>query len=265
MPNVRAIAVAQTTAVRGDVAANVAQHVRLARLAAFAGARVLVFPELSLSGYELGLAASLAFTENDGRLAPLLEEASANSLILIAGAPVRLAGRLHIGAFIVYPERRIEVHTKRHLGEAFSPEVSPDGVVPPAEHTVFQPGTSSPLVRFDGHTAAVGICAESLQRAAPREAAERGADTYLTGHFSIPQDVDLRLGAFRAYAARYRLAIGFATHGGPCAGLSGSGGSAIVSPSGEILVQLGPTGAGVAVAVEDDERWRVKATMLAQT
>jgi predicted amidohydrolase len=259
MPPPRAIAVAQTTPVRGEVNANLTQHLRLARIAAEAGARVLVYPELSLTGYELDLAADLAFSERDPRLAPLVDEAATNSLILIVGAPVRIESRLHIGAFILYPDGSIDLHTKRHLGSAFSPEVSPNGVVPPAEDTVFDPGTLSPLVRFDGHVAAVAICAESLQRSVPREAAERGADTYLTGHFSVPQDVELRLAAFRAFAARHRLALAFATCGGPSGGLAGSGKSAIVSPSGDLLVQLERAGAGVAVAREDGTRWQVEA------
>ena len=54
------IAVAQTCPVPGDVSANVDEHVRLARLAATEGAQVVVFPELSLIGYELALAAALS-------------------------------------------------------------------------------------------------------------------------------------------------------------------------------------------------------------
>src|SRR5438552_3991429 len=39
----------------GDVQANLEEHVRLARLAAAEGAQVALFPELSLTGSELGL------------------------------------------------------------------------------------------------------------------------------------------------------------------------------------------------------------------
>jgi predicted amidohydrolase len=68
MARSRSIAVAQTCPVRGDVPANLDEHVRLARLAAAEGARVVVFPELSLIGYELELAGELTFSENDARL-----------------------------------------------------------------------------------------------------------------------------------------------------------------------------------------------------
>jgi predicted amidohydrolase len=56
----RTIAVAQTCPVEGDVQANVEQHLRLAEAAAAEGARIVVFPELSLTGYELTLAQTLA-------------------------------------------------------------------------------------------------------------------------------------------------------------------------------------------------------------
>jgi predicted amidohydrolase len=61
--------------VAGNVQANLDEHVRLADLAAAEGA-VVVFPELSLIGYELALARELAFSESDPRLYPLLDVAA---------------------------------------------------------------------------------------------------------------------------------------------------------------------------------------------
>jgi predicted amidohydrolase len=86
VPSARALAVAQTVPVRGDVDANVAEHVRL--VAAREGARVIVFPELSLTGYELDLARDTAFSEKDPRLIPLLDLTSSCSMTVIVGEPV---------------------------------------------------------------------------------------------------------------------------------------------------------------------------------
>lgn len=90
-----AIGVAQAVPAPGDVAANLAQHLRLARVAADAGAGVLVFPELSLTGYELERGPELAFSERDARLDPLLELAGVHGLWLVVrlglGAGVALA------------------------------------------------------------------------------------------------------------------------------------------------------------------------------
>lgn len=51
MTRSRSIAIAQTCLVAGDVQANLDEHVGLARLSAAEGAEVVVFPELSLTGY----------------------------------------------------------------------------------------------------------------------------------------------------------------------------------------------------------------------
>src|SRR5437016_2978159 len=125
MTGSRSIAVAQTCPVAGDVQANLDEHIRLARLAAREGAQIVVFPELSLTGYEPALAESLTFSECDPRLSPLLELAASQGTILVVGAPVRVGSLLHIGAFILYPTRTIELYTKHHLG-AFPPSASCD-------------------------------------------------------------------------------------------------------------------------------------------
>ena len=54
------IGAAQPVPCRGDVAENLTRHVRLIRLASAHGAQALVFPELSLTGYELDLADRIA-------------------------------------------------------------------------------------------------------------------------------------------------------------------------------------------------------------
>ena len=90
MPRSRSIAVAQTRPVAGDVPSNLDEHLDLARIAASEGAQVVVFPELSLVGYELDLADGLAFSEDDPRLSPLLDLAASRGTTLVVGAPVRI-------------------------------------------------------------------------------------------------------------------------------------------------------------------------------
>jgi predicted amidohydrolase len=149
MTPVHSIAVAQTCPRAGDVNANLEEHLRLARLAAGEGARIVVFPELSLTGYELELAKVLAFSEDDARLLPLRDAAASHSAILIVGAPVRVGSRLHVGAFILHPNHASELYTKHYLG-AFSASANCDGTVPPAEATVFQ-GAGVAVVSDTGH------------------------------------------------------------------------------------------------------------------
>jgi predicted amidohydrolase len=255
------LAAAQTVPAPGDVESNLAQHLRLARAAAQEGARVVVFPELSLTGYEPELADELAFSEEDERLAPLAEAAAEGGATLVVGAPVRLAGGLHIAAFVLGADRSRELYTKRHLG-AFSPDANPGGPVPPPEPSVFRPGDRDPLIALDGHAAALAICADTGRATHPARAAGRGATLYLASMFVIPADLEAESERFATYAARHSMAVVMADFGGPTGGLPAAGQSSIWSPRGELLVRLDERGPGLALASEHETGWRARALKL---
>jgi predicted amidohydrolase len=259
MSRPRSLAAAQTVPLRGDVDANLGQHVRLVHAAADERAQIVVFPELSLTGYELDLAPALAFSAQDARLAPFIELAASYRMTIVVGAPARLDSQLYVGAFIVSPDGVVDVYTKHHLG-AFASSVSPDGIVPPAEATIFQPGTLNPLVPVEGGTAAVAVCADVGRPAHAEAAAARGADIYLASMFVIPSDFANDSARLQAYAVRHSMAVVFSNYGGASGGLPSAGRSAIWSERGELLVQLPPGGAGLAVAVESETGWH--ATMV---
>ncbi len=264
MARSRSLAVAQTCPVAGDVQANLEEHVRLARLAASEGARLVLFPELSLTGYELALADGLAFSENDPRLDPLLDVAASHNITLVVGAPVRLGPSLFIGAFILPPDRTKGIYTKHRLG-AFSSSASCDsfdGIVPPAEATVFQPGDRNPLICLQDQVAAVAVCADIGRPAHAELAAERGADTYLASMFVIPSDFDGEIAKLSRYAVQYRMMTALANFGSPSGGLRSAGHSSIWSDTGELLVLLGVEGSGVAIVTETQHGPRTKAIML---
>src|ERR1700687_5975630 len=90
------VAVAQPACVPYDVAANAFRHAATVRSA---GARVVVFPELSLTGYELD---APAITVEDPRLAPIVEACAATGSLALVGAPLQGdAGQAHIAMLAV--------------------------------------------------------------------------------------------------------------------------------------------------------------------
>ncbi len=255
------ISVAQTSPIKGDIDRNVEEHLRLADLAAGEGAQVVVFPELSLIGYEIELAEPLAFAEDDARLSRLVDAAASRSITMILGAPVRLDGQLHLGAFVLCPDRTTTLYTKHRLG-AFGESARVDGVVPPAEATVFQAGDRNPLVRFGDTTAAIAICADIGAPAHAQRAADRGAAAYLASMFVIPSDFNADSARLARYAAQHAMVVAFANYGCPTGGLASAGRSAVWSPRGELIVQLPPSGGGVAVATETPDGWRSTVVIL---
>jgi predicted amidohydrolase len=266
MTGSRSIAVAQTGPVKGDVQANLDEHIRLASLAAGEGAQVVLFPELSLVGYELDQAAVLAFSENDSRLSPLLDLAASRGITLVVGAPVRLGSLLHIGAFIVFPDRTTGLYTKHRLG-AFPPSASCDscdGTVPPPEATVFQPGNRNSLVRFGDNTAAVAVCADIGNPAHPHEAANRGANVYLASMFVIPSDLEGEIAKLSRYAVLHHMMTALANFGSPSGRLRSAGRSAIWSEASELLVQLEVNGSGIGVVRETKRGHSTRSIMVTQ-
>lgn len=252
----RSFAVAQTRPVPGEVEANLEQHLGLARLAERLGARVLLFPELSLTGYELELAGDLAFTEDDPRLDRLAACASERELTLLVGAPVRRGSALHLGALVLAPDGSRALYAKRHLG-AFSEEANPGGPLPPPEADVFQPGTTPALFTLDSHPTGLAICADVGHSEHAQEAATAGATSFLASMFVIPDDLATETARLRGYAEHYGMLTLLANYGAPTGGLPAAGRSAAWSPRGELLAELPREGTGVLVVREGRGGWRV--------
>ena len=83
------ICAVQTQALKGDIAGNIARHLWFAELAIANGANMIVFPELSVTGYEPTLAASLATTATDERLDCFQELSDKHRVTICIGLPTR--------------------------------------------------------------------------------------------------------------------------------------------------------------------------------
>lgn len=257
------VSVAQTVPRAGDVRANLIEHLALARRAAELGAELVVFPELSLTGYELGLAHELAFRTEDARLDPLRKAATELGVALVVGAPVRVeTGALHIGALAIAPGGGAPaLYTKRHLG-AFPPQVAPGRQVPPPEREVFAPGELDPELRVGSLRAALAVCADVGRPEHAARAAARGAELYLAGMFVIPADLPVETERLAERAVNHGMAVAMANFGGQSGGLDSAGASAIWSESGQLVARLGTRGSGVVWARCEigaggaDRRWR---------
>jgi predicted amidohydrolase len=259
-----AVAVAQTCAFPGDIAANLGEHLRLIELAAERGAEAVLFPELSLTGYEPKLADRVAMLPGDARLAPLIELSAKRGITVVAGAPVRIGAALHIAAFVIEPSAAVSLYTKQHLG-AFGESARVDGDLPPAEPSIFQPGTLDPEVRLGDGFGALAICADTGRASHAARAAERGATAYLASMFVIPSEFEGDRVRLSRYAADHALLVAFANYGAPTGGLAAAGRSSIWAPGGNLLVQLPASGSGVAVVSHGADGWRAETALAHHT
>jgi NAD+ synthase (glutamine-hydrolysing) len=111
------LALAQINTKLGDVDANLEKHLALAQEAAQAGADLLIFPELSLTGYVLqDIAADVArpASESDSVFKPLLEASHALDLV-VGFVESDSRYRFYISAAYLSAGEIVHVHRKVHL------------------------------------------------------------------------------------------------------------------------------------------------------
>jgi 5-aminopentanamidase len=231
------VAVAQMRSHACDVGAAVAQHVELVDAAATAGAQVVLFPELSLTGYEPDVIDlyQVRVGPDTAALVPLAERCRQRGVHALVGAPIaardetgRATGLPEIGVLHVDPAGRIShVASKRQLALAEIGIFAAGGA----------PGGASGRLLIGGHRLALGSASDP---------AETGAEALLIGGLWLIGGEPQQDGAMRAAAAagRWVFLAQFCggTGGGPACGRSG-----IWQPGGEVAHRLGQE-SGVVVA-----------------
>ncbi|HSA32229.1 MAG TPA: nitrilase-related carbon-nitrogen hydrolase [bacterium] len=148
-------AVVQSDCFLGDISRNVATHVRFIRDAAEAGATLVVFPELSLSGYLLeDRVKDIALTAR--QVAALFEDAGLPDIVVGVGFPERTRGAIYNAyALIRCGAKKADI-----IGVQRKVNLPTYGMFDEARH--FRAGSS--LCAYElpgGATAAVLICEDA--------------------------------------------------------------------------------------------------------
>lgn len=240
-PDLPRFAVAQSIALRGDIGANVLAHVRLAERAAQAGARLLLFAELALTGYEPDLAAQLALTPDDARLAPLRDAAQRLHVTIVTGAPLRTAGHPAIAALSFLPAGDIAVYTKQYLH--------------PGEEAAFSAGSGGAALALGGAHVALAVCAEIAHAGHAARAAQAGAGLYAASVLVSEAGYAADAALLQGYARTHRMPVAMANHGGPTGGWASAGRSAVWDENGEVVVAADGAGECVLLAERTAGAW----------
>ncbi|MCX5045756.1 carbon-nitrogen hydrolase family protein [Aldersonia sp. NBC_00410] len=213
------VAAAQPVTITGDVRANALTHSEAVRACA---ARVVVFPEMSLTGYSMD---APSVDVDDAALRPLVEACRDTGSVALAGAAVRHRPRPAIGVLAVSAAGTEIVYRKVHLGAS--------------ETEVYAPGRSAAVVEIDGWRIGLGICKDTRVDHHLTASIAAGIDLYVAGLVHAPQDIaefDVRA---RRIAALGAIPVVFAGFAGPTGGgyASTCGGSAIWDAAGHCLMQ----------------------------
>jgi predicted amidohydrolase len=227
------VAVAQTRPIVGAISSNLAIHLQLSELAAELGAQVVVFPELSLVGYEPRRIHS--WSASDFSMAfPTLQEWSDRFKIAIGvGVPFDGKRLPSIGMYFSRPEAEPWRYTKRWLHEDEVPYFEPASL-------------SDGLMRYES-LIALAICYELSVVEHARQASRNGAAIYMA---SVAKSSVGRESAYRRLseiARTHSMHVLMANCLGELDGMRCDGQSAVWNPQGALLSQLDNEHEGVLV------------------
>jgi len=230
------IALAQTDALLGDVASNVERAETAIDQANDEGADIVVFPELSLTGFTVGeIAEDVSMPLDDPLLARLAGRARGG---LLVGFPEAQAHGLHTYNSAAYFEGGQLVHVHRKL---YLPNYS---IFEERKH--FLPGQTSRAYPVMGgrHRAATLICNDAWQPQLAFLSTQDGAMIMLVPAASaqsmFPDHYDSRdywQGITRFYGRMYQLYVVFVNRVGTEGQLRFWGGSHVVDPWGEVIAE----------------------------
>ncbi|MDH6575008.1 NAD+ synthase [Kitasatospora sp. MAP5-34] len=244
MPNLR-LALSQIDPAVGDLARNSAEVVRWTRQAAEAGAQLVAFPEMVLTGYpveDLALRSSFveasrsALVELAARLAaeglgelPVVvgylgrSELASAKLGRPAGSPQNCAAVLHHGQVVTR-------FAKHHLPNY--------GVFD--EYRYFVPGDQLAVIRLHGVDIALAVCEDIWQdggRVSAAREAEAGLLLVINGSPYERNKDDVRLELVRRRAAEAGCTLAYLNMVGAQDELVFDGDSVVVSPAGEVVAR----------------------------
>lgn len=224
------VAAAQPMCALYDVAANAQAHAEVVRAAV---ARVVVFPELSLTGYELD---APVVAVDDPRLAPVIDACAQTQSLALVGAPVATDQGDHIGMIAVDDSGATIVYRKMWLAET--------------EAQRFTPGDSPAVVEVDGWRLGLAICRDTGIPLHASDTAAQGIDVYVAGVLDSADDAAVQDQRARRVAADHHVWVVIASFAGSTGGgyENAAARSRIWSPDGVVIARAGQETGGIARA-----------------
>ena len=232
------VAAAQATSVAGDVEANVTTACRLVAQAADQGGRVVVLPELFLTGYAVSAWDHEAGLDlDDDRLRPLADLARERGVVVVTSAAVRRAlDETTLSAVVVDATGQVTApYDKQHL-------CGPD------EQGFFTAGDHGATLVVDGWDLGLGICYDGCFPEHAAAAAAGGATAYLCPAAYFAGAEHRRDLYYAARAIDNGIYVVFAGLTGRCGDRDFSGGSAVYDPEGRPVARVGADDPALVVA-----------------
>jgi predicted amidohydrolase len=227
------IAIVQIEPIKGNIERNILIHIDWIKQAINQNTDMIVFPELSLTGYEPELAAFLATNQNDKRLDCFQKLSNENNITIGLGLPTRKKDELYISMIIFQPRKGRITYSKQHLY--------------PTEESTFTAGFNPLVLEFETDIVAPVICYELSNKDHYEFAAKSNATVYLASVLNSENGIDSDLKKLSDIARNYKMVTFMANFIGESGGYKCAGKSSIWNENGEIIKQLGDKEEGLII------------------
>lgn len=239
------IAIAQTRPVKGDIEANLKVHRQMIEQAVALGAGMIVFPELSVTGYEPELAKELATMPDDPRFDDLQLLSDRHHITIAVGMPVRVPDALpYIGLICFQAGQPRLIYAKQYLHADEVP--------------YFTPGHTQLYLQAGNAKVGLAICYELSVPAHAAAVHQGGADVYLVSEAKTVPGVEKAIQTLTNTAQQFGMTVLMSNCTGVCDNAMCGGRSAIWNDKGEMLAQLGADHEGILLldlATAKTEQW----------
>lgn len=240
-----AIAAAQVASYCEEIELNIETHVAAALVAAEQHVSVLIFPELSLTGYEPELAEALAFHVIDSRLNALSSIASRHGMTIVVGAPVQNGTpRPWLSSIVFHPDGQRTCYSKMHLGSE--------------EPIYFEPGSCPATIENGGIKTGLAICADSSQESHPAWYRQNGCTVYAASVFLTEPWYLGDTPRLQRYAQLHEMLVIMANHGHSEGTLTSCGRSTIWLPDGTVGLKADDTASCLLIANRAARDWSLR-------
>jgi predicted amidohydrolase len=227
------ICVVQTRPIKGDIQKNIESHKKFIDLAAANSAAMVIFPELSLTGYEPSLAQELATNQDDGRFDGFQTMSDAHQITIGVGIPTRNHLGNCISMVLFQPHQPRCTYSKKYIHAD--------------EEPFFVRGQNFPSLQVNGDNVALAICYELsiLQHAG--DAAKSGADIYIASVAKTAAGVANASQRLAEIARQYNMPVLMSNCVGPSEDFVSAGGTAVWHNTGSLLGHLNDTDEGILI------------------
>ncbi len=227
------ICVAQIKPKRGDIQRNINNHKKLINIAVLNKSDMIVFPELSLTGYEPELSKKLAIDYDDNSLNIFQEISNTKEITIAVGMPTKKNSAIYISMIIFQSHKPRLVYSKQYLHED--------------EYPYFSKGNQQVYLTKNDLKIAFGICYELSIPQHSENAFKNSATIYITSVAKTVNGVEKAVKSLSNIAHNYSMTVLMSNCIGKCDNFESSGTSSVWNNKGLLVGQLNDINEGILI------------------